>query len=88
MSKLSQMPAQETDVVPTPKGGKKGARVRDLGPPPALRQHQQPGELCLHKTVYNIITQPRQKKRESGIVSKTVTIFPLISKCTNSNIWV
>ena len=63
MSKLSQMPAQETDVVPTPKGGKKGARVRDLGPPPALRQHQQPGELCLYKTVLKIISQPSQKKR-------------------------
>ena len=61
------MPAQETDVVPTPKGGKKGARVRDLGPPPALRQHQQPGELYLYNKVYKIITKPGQKKRESGL---------------------
>ena len=64
MSKLSQMPAQETDVVPTPKGGKKGARVRDLGPPPALRQHQQPGELCLYKTISLLNLDKRKEKLE------------------------
>lgn len=46
MSKLSQMPSTEQDVVPTPKGAKKAAKVRpDLGPPPSLRPHQQPGTM-------------------------------------------
>ena len=41
---MAQMPKEEEEVIPGVKGSKKTTKPRNFGPPPSLRQHQQPGE--------------------------------------------
>ena len=49
---MAQMPKEEEEVIPGVKGSKKTTKPRNFGPPPSLRQHQQPGEwLCMMTTL-------------------------------------
>ncbi|XP_067940082.1 bromodomain-containing protein 3-like [Watersipora subatra] len=42
ITKMAGMPKDEEEVQPPSKGSKKPTKARNFGPPPSLRQHQQP----------------------------------------------